>query len=237
MPEQKYIFILGHMRSYSTLLSHIMGSHPEISGYTELHQSYQHPNDFQTMRQKITFAYEKKISTPFLLDKILHNRYNVNPTFLQAPQLKILFLIRQPEMTLKSIIQMGHDIERMKRFGNPNAALYYYENRLLQLINYATNIRKSMLFIEGEKVLQQSETTLETIRSFLGLNTPLTCNYSTYKLTGKLFYGDSSPEISSGKIIVKTKKRSHNVIPQDVLNRAQECYEACKTAIVEHSVV
>lgn len=237
MPEQQYIFLFGHMRSYSTLLSHILGSHSEISGYTELHQSYLQPNDFQAMKHKITFAYEKKISTPFLLDKVLHNQYKVAPNFLQAPQLKVLFLIRQPDVTIKSIIQMSHDIERMKQFRNPNAVLHYYENRLLQLTHYAENTLKSMLFIEGENLLQQSNTTLENIRSFLGLSTPLSSEYSTYKLTGKLFYGDSSPEISSGKIIVTPKERIHIVIPQNVLNRAQECYEKCKATLIEHCVV
>lgn len=237
MPKQQYILLLGHMRSYSTLLSHILGSHSEISGYTELHQSYLQPDDLKIMKHKITFAYEKKISTPFLLDKVLHNRYKVDLNFIQAPQVKVLIIIRQPDETVRSIIQMSHDIVSMRQFGDPNIALHYYENRLQQLIHYAQNTPKSMLFIEGEKLLQQSDVTLEKIRVFLDLRTPLNSEYSIYRLTGKMFYGDSSPEISSGKITVKPKKRNHIVIPQDILTKAQECYKECRATLIERCIM
>ncbi|QQZ27263.1 hypothetical protein HMY34_16720 [Thiothrix subterranea] len=34
------IFLLSHMRAYSSLLGHIIGSQPRINGYYEMHQSY-----------------------------------------------------------------------------------------------------------------------------------------------------------------------------------------------------
>src|SRR5262245_13075611 len=34
------LFVLSHMRSYSSLLSHVLGSHPEIDGYCETHLRY-----------------------------------------------------------------------------------------------------------------------------------------------------------------------------------------------------
>jgi hypothetical protein len=38
--NNRYIFILSHMRSRSSLLSHILGSNREINGHSELHQNY-----------------------------------------------------------------------------------------------------------------------------------------------------------------------------------------------------
>jgi hypothetical protein len=35
-----FLFVVSHLRSYSSLLCHILGNHPEISGYSEMHQSY-----------------------------------------------------------------------------------------------------------------------------------------------------------------------------------------------------
>ena len=35
LKRRNYIFLLSHVRGYTTLLSHILGSHREISGYAE----------------------------------------------------------------------------------------------------------------------------------------------------------------------------------------------------------
>ena len=42
MAGQQYqrIFLLSHMRAYSSLIGHILGSHPHINGYYEMHLSY-----------------------------------------------------------------------------------------------------------------------------------------------------------------------------------------------------
>ena len=34
------IFLLSHMRAFSSLAGHILGSHPAINGYFEMHISY-----------------------------------------------------------------------------------------------------------------------------------------------------------------------------------------------------
>ena len=33
----QHIFLLSHMRANTSLISHILGSHPQISGYYEMH--------------------------------------------------------------------------------------------------------------------------------------------------------------------------------------------------------
>jgi hypothetical protein len=50
----QYLFVISHMRSRSSLLSHILGSHPQVIGYSELHQSYQRWSDLLWRR---TLAY------------------------------------------------------------------------------------------------------------------------------------------------------------------------------------
>ncbi|TCS68990.1 hypothetical protein EDC61_1225 [Sulfuritortus calidifontis] len=34
------IFLLSHMRAFTSLAGHILGSHPQINGYYEMHISY-----------------------------------------------------------------------------------------------------------------------------------------------------------------------------------------------------
>ena len=41
MPERySRIFLLSHMRAFTSLAGHILGSHPAINGYFEMHISY-----------------------------------------------------------------------------------------------------------------------------------------------------------------------------------------------------
>ena len=51
MRSRGHILLISHQRSHSTLLAHILGSHPEIDGYSELHQHYLSPVDLRSMTQ------------------------------------------------------------------------------------------------------------------------------------------------------------------------------------------
>jgi hypothetical protein len=35
------IFLLSHMRAFTSLAGHILGSHPQVNGYYEMHISYE----------------------------------------------------------------------------------------------------------------------------------------------------------------------------------------------------
>ena len=50
--RREYVIVLSHMRSYSTLLAHLLGSHPEIAGYAEMHTSYAQRRDLLRLRRK-----------------------------------------------------------------------------------------------------------------------------------------------------------------------------------------
>lgn len=228
--EQKYIFILGHMRSYSSLLSHILGSHNEISGYTELHQSYNSLSDFSKMQKKISFAYDKRVKSRFLLDKILHNDYSIQDFILTSQNTYLIFLLRRPEETIKSVIQMATKLNTDTNNLNtdPGFILDYYTNRLEQLTTYAEKADKPILFIEAEELINDNRDIFTNIQKFLDLIQPITSEYNTYKLTGKRYYGDGSKEIYSGKVIKDKKNREEIIIPEDILFEAQRAYDRCK---------
>ena len=50
---RRYLFVLGHMRSYSSLLCHILGSHPQINGYCETHVKYRSRFDLLRLRSRV----------------------------------------------------------------------------------------------------------------------------------------------------------------------------------------
>lgn len=71
------------MRSYSTLLSHVLGSNKNIDGYSELHYSYL--NKLEGLKAKIQIMYTlgSGLSGNYILDKLLHNENQISESFLQ----------------------------------------------------------------------------------------------------------------------------------------------------------
>lgn len=101
-----YLFVVSHMRSFSTLLCHILGSHSDIGGYVETHQSYFGGFDLDRLAVKVTDTTEDPLLRRYLLDKMLHNYVHIAPKVLARPDVKILFLIRSAEDTIRSILNL-----------------------------------------------------------------------------------------------------------------------------------
>ena len=96
------LFILSHMRSYSSVLSHVLGSHPEIDGYCETHLRYRFALDFLRLQWRVRRLTGEPLSGRFVLDKILHN-YSLASSVLERPQARVIFLLRQPADVLRSL--------------------------------------------------------------------------------------------------------------------------------------
>ena len=222
------------MRSYSSLLSHILGSHPEISGYSELHQSYRSHQDLIKMKSKISIAYDKKLSTSYLLDKILHNQYSMDFNLLQSNNVKTLFFFFLPAQTLKSIIKMSFNINNMKNYQNEQYALYYYEKRLLMLTQYVRLIKQGSLFIQSEHLLDNTSSTLNFIENYLSLNTPIREEYNIYKYSGQPLHGDSSKRLFEKRITQEKEEKQELHISNDILKKAEKSYLECKVILEDH---
>jgi hypothetical protein len=89
------IFLLSHMRAYTSLAGHILGSHPRINGYYEMHISYE---DAAALDRQLAVFLEGDALKPgsrYLFDKLLHNNYTLKPERL-GTDLKILISLAQP---------------------------------------------------------------------------------------------------------------------------------------------
>ena len=82
----QYVFILSHMRAYTSLLAHILGSHPEISGYFELHQDYRGDFDLLRMRVGVATGLRYRLRGRYVLDKVLHSRHRIGARILGRPR-------------------------------------------------------------------------------------------------------------------------------------------------------
>src|SRR5688572_27511814 len=71
--RRSLLLVLSHMRSYSSVLSHVLGSHPEIDGYCETHIRYRLSLDVHRLGWKVRALTGEPLSGRFVLDKVLHN--------------------------------------------------------------------------------------------------------------------------------------------------------------------
>lgn len=223
--RSQYIFILSHMRSRSSLLSHILGSHPKICGYVEQHNAYSGWLNLMKLRADIYLDTKDNLEDKYLLDKILHNPLEVSEAILTKENVKIIFLIRQPERTFKSIIRNCQKAN-VPDWRTQQQVLEYYTQRLQQLESYSTIVKENALFIESDQLINSTESVLEKISNWLNLETKLDQNYSVFDKTGLPGYGDPLGNIKSGKI-VNTQEPSGISIDQAYLEEGQAVYDAC----------
>lgn len=222
----RYLFILSHMRSRSSVLSHVLGSNSEICGYSELQQSYTGRLDLLRMRAEIHREAKCSLSNKFMLDKLLHDHCFVSDDLLELAKPKIVFLIREPEGTIKSMIDLGQRTGD-KAYLDPGRVGQYYCSRLSSLERYADKVAGEYFFIDANDVVDNTDAVLASLSTWLGLQTPLDKHYSSFRDTGKRQRGDSSDNIKVG-VIKRTEEHPNINIPRDVLRLAEVSYRRCK---------
>jgi hypothetical protein len=224
--RRRYILVLSHMRSYSSLLCHILGSHPQIAGYAEMHQSYRNRLDLMRLRVRVFRSLGGVLDGRFVLDKILHNEYTVSDSVLNHPAVLPIFLVRRPGPSLTSIVEMGRRLPDVGWYSDRAAVTNYYESRLEELTRLAGSVDRSFLFIRAEDVVDDTARAFQLLCSFLGLEQPLEESYSLFEHTGEPGWGDDSTVIREGVIV---RDRGADVIDfEDVLlSRARLAYSHC----------
>jgi hypothetical protein len=215
--EYRYVFILGHMRSGSTVLAHILTSHPNFVGAGETHTDYKTSSDLPKLIPK-TCELLRKIElgiAPYVVDQINHS-YVTDEVLGSSSIYKCVIIIRAPEGALKSLIAL---------FGwNEGMALECYVERLTQISRYGGNLRDRAMLVEYDDLVDKTEETLALLTQFFDVAPPLTSNYSKSKVTGKM--GDPSKNIFSGRII---RTRGHeNNLSAEVMTNANAAFHKCR---------
>jgi hypothetical protein len=221
------LFIVGHMRSGSTLLLHILNTNPAISGYGETHREYRTTRDFAYLTFNVCRAFRRfRARGRYVLDKILYNDYVVNPELLEGDRVKLVFLVRSPEQSIPSILRF-----QPRHIHTEAQALDYYVKQLKMVEKYARrkNDPRGSFFLTYDQLMGDPDPLLADLTAFLGLETPLSSEYETIWSTGqrgKRGFGDDSPEIKAGKIVKKRNRQKIDLAPETV-RRARIAYEHC----------
>lgn len=221
--QTRYVFVLAHMRSGSTLLSHILMSNHDILGFGERNAYYHTKEDLEILRLK-TYCYHKIFlkSQRYFLDQINHNKFIGNADFLNNPSIRKIFLIREPVASISSMVNVLG-----KYYGTTlDQAVNYYVDRLSGICEYANALtdKKYAIFITYHDLIYNTQSTLLNLQDFLGLATELSENYEKFDFTGKR--GDPGPNIHLGRVKREESKYMLD-IPSVDLARIQKAYEDC----------
>lgn len=234
--DQHYLFLLSHMRSYSSVLAHVLGNSPEINGCGETHLKYRRRRDLYKLRFRVRRSTGAPLYGRWLLDKILHNHIRPPERLIDPSRTRTIVFMRAPEKTLRSIINVAHHDPGAGALRQPEAACDYYVTRLHRLRTDAERLGRQAIYFDSEALIATPRIVLDALSDWLELHAPLTSEYRTCLKTGTWGFGDPLQNIFSGRIVTA----EHSTIaagihiPRLVLAEAQTAYWRCKEAVLKN---
>lgn len=225
---KKHIFLMSHMRAYTSLLGHIMGSNPEICGYYELHIGYY---SFKSLiRQKLIYFENEDVKPGFryMFDKVLHDDHRVATDLLDRAQCIPVFSLRDPRQTVPSIVNLYQRIDPDHVFATVQGATEYYVKRVSSLKTIAESLHSDYYYIDAEGLTQNSETLLGALSEWFALREPLSEEYQLQRETGRHKSGDSSSRMTAGTIEKKKPDEKKHNIPAELEDLAVSTYQAAR---------
>lgn len=221
------------MRAYTSLVGHLLGSHPEIDGYYEMHQSYASTEDLARQAPRYAEQHSLKPGGRFLFDKLLHNDYTLALERFDPDKTIVLMALRPPEPTLKSIVSL---FARSKPdddpYADPVGAATYYIERLHALAAFGQRHPRRFYYFDAALIRTDTARVLAALEQWLQLGTPLTARYRSFAQTGVAGAGDSSPTIATGHVIRQEKTYPDVTLEAESLQRARKAYQDCRRQLV-----
>lgn len=212
------LLILGHMRCGSTLLAHILNSHPEVAGYGETHRSYRCPRDVLGLRAHVFVRQPTlRVRARYVSDKNVNELFPVDPEVLAASSARVVLIAREPRASMSSLLRVLSDWTEQQALGH-----YLTRMELLQR-TAACSDRERLFFLTHHQLLHHSDAVLEALTRFLGLRTRLSSRYEVTERTGQWGWGDTTERIWAGRI-VRDYERPERDWPVALITRAESAY-------------
>jgi len=226
------IFLLSHMRAFTSLAGHVLGSHPQINGYYEMHISYEDASALDRQLEVFRQGDVLKADSRYLFDKLLHNDDVLKPERLGLADIKILVALAEPAHTIKSIVHLFRQKPDPDLYASPVEAAKYYVERVRAIAEFCRTTDWPYTYFDAELLVRAPERLLPRLTDWLELESPLSERYEVFSQTGKARRGDSSERVRSGRIDRARSDYSHVVIPEEALQAAREAYRECREQIV-----
>jgi hypothetical protein len=216
------VFIMGHMRSGSTLLTHILISNAELIGCGERNVPYRLEDDLDKLEiaarrsQRSLFR-----GVSYVVDQINHDEFTPDTDLFKSERIRCIFLIREPEEAIQSLLRLtqpSSDPWSVER------AIDYYVARLNSLSVFRERVGGRAIALTYSELVDHATETLKRLSSFLSMTSPLEPEYLIQTFTGRR--GDTSERISSGRIARGTFEGTFP-ISECQRERINEAYFSC----------
>jgi len=194
-----FVFLVSHMRSYSSLLGHLLAQTRSIDGYSELHRAYTTEDDLERMASDVRATLDGPLMGDRLFDKLLHRACTIDPAIVARDDVRIILSVRTPAATLASLVALGSRDDSVRWAADPERALLHYQRRLEDIRELAKCAPDAALLV-ADDLFRSPRSILDEIGVFLGLDEPVPEHYRLQPLTGHKRSGDSSAKIRSGVI-------------------------------------
>ena len=225
------LFVISHMRGFTTLLSHLVGSHPEVSGYFETHSSYHDLPDLLRLRATLDDVDGLSGNEKWVADKVLGCDLTISDEILGREDVTLLFALRRPLATLKSLIATR---ERYGWLMDRQRSTDYYFTRLAQIAEYARRAPGGF-YLDAEAIVEDTDRALAGLTRALRLSSPLEPGFTTRSMTGKRGFGCPSDYIRQGRIVRERDRYEKIDIDRELLRRAECAYRECREVVLANS--
>ncbi len=224
----KFLFVVGHMRSGSTLLTHILNSNPDISGYGETHTPYETSEDVDRLVYEVLPTLRKVRLTTYVMDKVLNDYLQCKEIFHRA-DCYFLFLIRDPVSSIRSMMRQfptWFSDTAIDRNTLQLRATERYNDRLEMIRSHTMEVgdESRTVFLTYDQLLYDTTRVFNLIEQVLELQVPLRENYNLTRTSGSHFIGDTSKHILKQQID-RNIRHEEQPLDEEKLGRAKELFE------------
>ncbi len=234
--EHRYLLLLSHMRSYSSVLAHLLGSAPAIEGYGESQLRYRWRLDLWRLARTIQRSTGEPLSGPWLLDKVLHNRVKPLDRLVEPERVRALIFLRRPERALQSLMALAASKGPGEAYNDAQACCDYYVSRLHRLREDGRRLGRRALYFDAEAVVQRPQALLDAIGHWLGVALPSALDYRVRRRSGDDGFGDFSANIRAGHVLGEERSTIERPrpLPAAVLSEAEAAWLRCRGALLHH---
>jgi hypothetical protein len=222
---QRYILVLSHMRSGSSLLHHLLQSNRLVLGAGESNRAYRTAGDLRRLALWVHAERGALLRWPaYVTDQINHTEKLPDMALLQRADVKTVILTREPRASIASIIKLTREF-----YGSAwssSQAIEYYLARIATLRRFAAALAASpgstAFFLTYEELTSNSTSVLAALQAHLRLAEPFSTTYQTFDFTGRR--GDPSARVSAQRILAPDTHADF-LLPTDQAEHVETQYQ------------
>jgi hypothetical protein len=234
--RHRNIFLLSHMRANTSLFGHLIGSHPLVEGYYEMHIGYYGWKSLWRQKLKHFADHKAKPTARYMFDKVLHDGHHVALPLLQRADSHSILMLRAPEQSIKSLVALFRKQLPHLPEATPEGAATYYITRLDSLARSALAIGPRYFYLDAECLIRATAPSLAALSDWLAFPTPIPTEYSTFSNTGRGDAGDHSERLKSGKVSGAKSDYSDIEVPAQLMQQAHETYRLRREQLIAGSM-